>query len=92
MTDTDLDRLMRSVGLSVFVEYFELFADSTLSNADVADRLPHEYKLTARQTRVSCARRIIDRGLAPEALRIISESTRVDSHTSERAAAILRGL
>jgi hypothetical protein len=87
--DSDLNRLLRSVGLRVFVEYFDVFSNLRLSNQEAADLLPHDYKLTARLTRVSCARRIIERGQADEVLRFISESKRVDAATSQAALSLL---
>lgn len=82
-------RLLRSVGLAVFVEYFDRFADSSLSNSDVAEMLPEEYSLMARRTRVSCARRIIARGLATEALDFISGSSNVDPSVASAAAQLI---
>jgi hypothetical protein len=87
--DSDLNRLLRSVGLRVFVEYYHVFSDSRLSNQEAAGLLPHDYKLTARLTRVSCARRIIERGQTAEVLRFISESKRVDAATSQAALSML---
>lgn len=90
VSDQDLIRLMRSVGLSVFVEYHNVFSNSRLSNQEMADLLPHKYKLGGRITRASCARRIIEGGQAADALRIIGESKRVDAKTSQGAMELLR--
>lgn len=85
----DLERLLISVGKRVFVEYFSLFANSRLSNQQVADRLPNEYTDKSRLSRTSHARRIIREGLAPEALRIIAESERVDPAAVRAARQLL---
>ena len=66
MPNEDLIRLLRSTGLAVFVEYYGPLSDFRLSNQDVVELLPAEYTLSARRTRVSCGRRIIERGLAAD--------------------------
>jgi hypothetical protein len=92
MPNTDLVRLLNSVGKSTFVSFFDEFADSALTNQDVVTILPEQYTLKARNTRVSKARRILPKGLAEEALELICASERVDPETAKQARKLLRRL
>lgn len=85
MSSDELKRLLTSVGRAVFVEYYERFADSSLSNQDVADMLPASYTLKSRLSRTSHARSIMSRGLTVDALTLIAESTRLDNATVQEA-------
>ncbi|MFY9619739.1 MAG: hypothetical protein WAM70_06510 [Pyrinomonadaceae bacterium] len=92
MPNTDLVRLLNSVGKSTFVSFFNEFADTSLTNQDVVAILPEQYTLKARNTRVSKARRILREGLAEEALELICASERVDPETAKQARELLRKL
>lgn len=89
MPNTDLIRLIKSIGQSTFVRYYREFADLSLSNQDVASMLPSEYTLKSRNSRTSKARRIFREGLEENALNLISDSERVDAETSNRARVLL---
>lgn len=90
MRETDLVRLLNSVGKSTFVRYYVQFTDRSLSHEDLVDLLPHEYTLKARHTRVSKARRILNEGLHRQALELIAKSERVDEQTVRRARELLK--
>lgn len=92
MPNTDLVRLLNSVGKSTFVSFFDEFADSSLTNQDVVAILPEEYTLKARNTRTSKARRILREGLAEEALGLICASERADPETAKQAQELLEKL
>ena len=89
MRETDLVRLLNSVGKRAFVRYYCQFSDRTLSHEDLVDLLPKEYTLKARHTRVSKARRILNEGLHRQALELIVKSERVDEQTARRARELL---
>ncbi|HEX8394153.1 MAG TPA: hypothetical protein VF665_17550 [Longimicrobium sp.] len=84
-SDVDLVRLLNSVGKEVFVTYFDTFAAPTLSNEQVAARLPADFTGKSRRSRTSHARRIFREGLAADALEIISKSSRLDPKVIECA-------
>jgi hypothetical protein len=88
-TQADLNRLLVSIGKEVFVDYFDAFANSALSNADVAARLPSKYTPQSRASRTAHARRVMREGLASEALEIITESNRLDDRIVNRARVLL---
>lgn len=68
----DLDRLLQSIGKECFVKHYHLFADTSLSNAQVAARLPAEYTEGSKRSRTATARRVIRAGRGEEALRMCS--------------------
>jgi hypothetical protein len=91
MSDFDLVRSLNSVGKKVFVDYYVQFADPDLTTGEVADLLPHEYTLKARQSRASKGRKICREGLGRFALRIIASSDKVDPAAAQRARELLAG-
>ncbi|NTW29536.1 MAG: HNH endonuclease [Coriobacteriia bacterium] len=88
----DVERLLRSVGYAAFVEYYAVFADLSLSTEHAIERLPQRYSEGGRRTRVNCARRIINGGMAREALSAIAASEAVDPATVRQAEQLLREL
>jgi len=92
VSNTDLTRLINSIGKSTFVRYYEQFADTSLSNQDVVAVLPQEYPLKSRNSRTAKARRIIREGLEKEALEIIAHAQGVDADTADKAQQLLRRL
>ena len=72
MIEQHLLRLLRSIGLRTFVEYYAVFSDTSLTNEEAADRIPSTYTASTRRTRVSRARRIIGDGRSTEAFEFIS--------------------
>jgi hypothetical protein len=89
MANTDLARLINSVGKSTFVRYYSEFADPSLSNQDVVAILPQDQSLKARNTRTSKARRIFREGLEKDALELICHADRVDAETASLAQELL---
>lgn len=69
-----LVRLLNSIGKRVFVEYYDVFKDSTLSTNEKIAKLPLNYKITGTRTRINCAKRIFEVRKQADALRIIIES------------------
>lgn len=90
MPETDLVRLLNSIGKSTFVRYYRQFSDRSLSHEDLIELLPKDYTLKARRTRVSKARRILDEGLQRQALDLIAKSERVDEQTAHSARELLK--
>lgn len=86
----ELDRLLNRVGKRIFAEYYALFADPRIADAEIVERLPHEYTLKSRRSRTSKARRIVREGRAGEALRRIAESERTDAEATSLAVRLLR--
>ena len=76
MNDQKLDRYLQSVGKECFVTYYELFANESLHNVDIAKQLQQErgYEWQSCQSRPSKARKIIDAGRAKDALLLIHQS------------------
>jgi len=92
LSDQRTRRLLQSVGMQAFVEYYEVFSDSTLTAVQAVERLDPCEDLGGRRVRVNCARHLIDEGLVIPALEMIAASKRVDAATSRGAARILASL
>lgn len=86
VNDQQFDRTLRSIGKECFVTYFCEFANSSLSNEDVAEMLMRDTDYTegSCRSRTSHARRIIREGRARDALMDISVS-RVPSEVAAKA-------
>ena len=82
----DLARLLKSVGQKTFVDYYHLFADSTLSNQEVVEQLPERFTLKARRSKTSHARMMFKEGLEVQALEVIAASTRAGNEGTAKAA------
>lgn len=91
MSDTDLIRLLNSVGKRIFVDFYPQFSDLSLPTGEIVEMLPGEYTLEARRTRASKGRRICREGLGPEALRIIADSDNVEPGAARRARQLVEG-
>lgn len=89
MPDTDLVRLLTSIGKSTFVRYYEEFNNPNISNQEMVEMLPAEYTLKSRNSRTSKARRIFREGLEEDALTLIMDSSHVDADTANRARELL---
>jgi hypothetical protein len=89
MNTTDLKRLLASIGMSTFVQYYDQFRDPDISDQDMLERLPQDYTLKARRTRVSKARRIFRERLELEALNAILGANKVDEETRKKTTEIL---
>lgn len=90
MKETDLDRLVRSIGKSTFVRFYEQFRDPNISDQEMVELLPAEYTMNSRRTRTTKARRILREGLEDEALWMIANSDRVDTETAQKVRLLLK--
>ena len=93
LTDEQLARNLRSVGLACFVEYFECFASNQMSRAEIVDRLRSETGYTNKSciSRTGHAISIIQAGLAKVVLRkiIASNSQKVSESTRAKSQRLL---
>lgn len=90
MKETDLDRLVRSIGMNTFVQFYEEFSDPNISNQEMVERLPARYTLNSRRTRTTKARRILREGLEDDALRMIASADKVDAETAQKVRVLLK--
>lgn len=90
MTDAELIRALRSVGLAAFVDHITIF-DSPLSGAEAAAELQERtgWAAPACRTRVARARRVIAAGRVAAALEQIAGSGRVSAQTRSKARALM---
>jgi hypothetical protein len=89
-----LIRYLNSVGKECFVKYFELFSNETIPNYEIVEKIFTEtgYTEKACNSRTGHARMIIREGGAEEALKIISESTRLDFAVTNMAEKYLKSI
>ena len=81
-------RNLQSVGIKIFIEYFELF-NSSLSVSEIMERLPDVYTENAKRTRINAARRIIKNKFTKEVLKyIINDAKKIDGKTKKEAKKI----
>ena len=94
MDDQQLNRALRSVGMSCFIKYFREFSNLSLSNQSVAEMLMERETYTDKSciSRVGHARSIIRAGRARDALLMIANAANVSGHTAEQARALADGL
>ena len=90
MKETDLDRLIRSIGMMIFVRFYEDFRNPNISDSEMVERLPAEYTLNSRRTRTTKARRILREGLENDALWMIADANGVDAGTAQRVRVLLK--
>lgn len=85
-------RYLNSVGKACFVRYFELFNDDSIQNHEIAQTIKEEngYTDKACNSRTGHARMIIREGGAEEALKIITESRRLDIGVVRQAKKLLK--
>jgi hypothetical protein len=93
MDDKKLTSRLKSVGMGFFVEYFDELYDNTIVSHNIILKLERENKFTpsARASRVSSARSILNQGIGELALRkvVLSTSRRVSDKTRDRARCLL---
>jgi hypothetical protein len=89
-----LVRYLNSVGKECFVKYFELFSNDTVPNHEIAERIfaENDYTEKSCNSRTGHARMIIREDGTEEALRIISESKRLDSTVTNMAEKYLKSM
>lgn len=94
MDDQQMDRYLRSVGKQCFVTYFHQFHDLSQSTTDIAELIFREnaYTFDSCRTRAGKARRIIDAGLAKDALINIANSKKVAQQFRDTARLIAEQL
>lgn len=94
MDDNQLERTLRSIGMRVFVEYFDYFADSRIPAVDMIERLFQQENFTEKscRSRTGHARSIIRSGRSSDALRLVVDSTRVEASIKKRAEQLLKKL
>ena len=74
MTDSEILRLLNSIGKRVFVEYYEVFKNSGLSTDDKIGKLPGEYSYNGSRTRVNCANRLFESKCQRRALHMVTNA------------------
>lgn len=91
MDDQQLKRSLMSIGLACFVEYYEMFTDSSVSNVTAVDILMKQkkYSESGSRTRVCQSRRIIREGRRDDALKYIAQSNRIHSKWTGKAESLL---
>jgi hypothetical protein len=91
MDDGQLERSLQSTGKTTFVKYVDSFSDDSLSNDFLVDILMknENYTESSSRTKVSEARRIIRSGRKKDALRNISQSTKLDRELRDQALSLL---
>jgi len=85
-----IERLLNSVGVKIFIEYFEYFSNTNLTVSEIIEILPDEYTENSRRTRISKARIIIkDNILLQQSLEYIINSKRIDPSIKDKAIEII---
>ena len=95
MDDQQMERYLRSVGKQCFVTYFREFNNLSQSTTDIAkliSRKNTQYTIDSCRTRASKARRIIEAGLAKDALINIANSKKVAQQSRDDARLIAEQL
>ena len=85
MNDTQLERRINSIGKRCFVEYFEHFADESISRSVLIELMYSKEKWSTCGNRISSARSIIKAGRARDALQIISCAKKVSKAIRDEA-------
>ena len=94
MTDHQLQRNLRSMGMACFVKYYAEFSNQSLPNQAVIKTLLERESYTPGScaNRVSRARRIIQAGRAHDALLLIATASKMDYRTTQQAKALANEL
>lgn len=92
MTEDELMRALRSVGMAAFVRHMTLW-ENRQDSAGAAETLHLRtgWRPTACRTRVTYARAILNAGLRQTALERVIAAVRVDAATRDQARRLLRG-
>lgn len=74
----DIEQLLRSIGKTCFVKYYEIFAGD-LTNKEVIEilKISENYEVTGCRTRVNCARIIINGNQSIAALQLVIDSRNI---------------
>ena len=91
MTDAELDRALRSVGMAAFVQHMALWEGGldTASAAELLSRLTG-WRPTACRTRVTYARAILKAGMRRAALEHVIGAVRVEDALRDEARRLQR--
>lgn len=92
MTEAELDRALRSVGMAAFVQHMALW-EGGLDTASAAEVLIRQtgWRPTACRTRVTYARAILRAGMRRAALERIAAAERAEDSARDLARRLLRG-
>lgn len=86
MSSFDVKRTLQTVGMTCFVTYFKELANDRLHLADLVEIISNEnVSESSARTKASAGRRILREGAANKALKLITESTIVNSSISNEA-------
>lgn len=92
MTEDQMMRALRSVGMTAFVAHMAVWESrQDAATAAEALHLTTGWQPTACRTRVSYARAILKAGLRRAALERVAGAVRVDDATRDQARRLLRG-
>lgn len=83
----DLEKTLNSVGKAVFVKYYFVFAN--MSNEDCLEMFTENFTEKSKRSRTSHAKAIFRENKQFDALKIISNSPRVDPVVKKKAKDIL---
>lgn len=96
MTIDFLEKRLRSIGKSIFVNYFEEFKNANYNSEELAKRLlsenPKASSIDAQKTRISNARKIFESKMERKALENIINSDKVESNIIEKAKKLLASI
>lgn len=88
--EDSLKRDLQTIGLKTFVDFYEAFADSQYTVADIKSMLyTCGYSPNSINTKASMGKRIIRNGQGQEALQRVLQSGRIDETTRQRAMDLL---
>ncbi len=82
-----LEKVLSSVGMTVFIRYYDFFRDK--SREECIEAIREDYSDKSKRTRTSHAKRIFREGKQKEALEIVASSNRIDEATKKLAQDIL---
>lgn len=92
MTEEQLDRALRSVGMAAFVQHMALWEGGLdTARATEALHLATGWKPKASRTRVTNARAILKAGMRRAALERVVSADKVDDAARDLARRLLRG-
>jgi len=76
----DIEKYLRRVGMKTFVEYYKIFEDLTIERKEILSLLEKEnFTKNSCDTKASVGRTIFKKNMEKLALKLISNSDKVDS-------------
>lgn len=88
----DIEDALQKIGKAVFVNFFSIFSDESLTDeekGDIVYKLNKNSRSSKQSFRIPRVNQIFERGLEYEALKIIANSERVEESAREKARQIL---